>query len=112
MSQKLQEKQRGLVRPVQVVEDEEQGSRLRGLLQEPRGCVEEVKPRVLRLRRRGRGLRKPRQLIAQLGDEPGYERSAGAELREQSFPPFVFEQRPQDLHPWPVRRGTAALPAT
>ncbi len=107
--QELQEQQRGLVRPVQVVDHEGQRLHPGGVRQEGGDAVEEPEARLLGLELGGLG--KPRQPLAHLGDHLGDVGRARPHLRQQGPRLAIVDVGPDDLHPGPVGRGAFALVA-
>jgi hypothetical protein len=109
LGEKLQQQERGPVRPVQVVDHQRQGLALGGVLEEGGDAVEEAKARLLGLELRG--LRQTRQPLAHLGDHLGDVGRARAHLRHQRPRLSVVDVGADDLHPGPVGGGSFALVA-
>jgi hypothetical protein len=102
--EELQEEQRRDVRPVEVVEDDDQGLRGGGGAQEGVDAVEE--PEAGLGRGEGRGSRgRGRQAGRDLGHHLGHHPRAGAQLGPQRGRVAPAGVGAQDLHPGPVGGG-------
>ena len=101
--QVAKQQQRRLVRPMQIVEHEQQRLTLRCVLQERGDRVEEAEPRLLRLQRRRR--LETDHPCRHLGNDLRDDRSTRAELGTQVVGIALVRVRPHDLHPRPVRRA-------
>ena len=103
-----QQEQRRLVRSVEVVEDEDERTGGRRVLQEARGVIEESEPRSLTLENR---LRQVREALSELRNDLSHVGGPGPELRAQRFRRALLHVRAQRLNPRPVGRRAARLPA-
>src|SRR5215510_8495665 len=106
--QETQQLQGRLVRPVQVVKHDQEGSRVRGSTQEGSQAVEQPEPCLLWTNLWWRG-----QIAADLGNlrhEPRDLATAGPELALQSRWLPRARVRAHDLDPRPECRRTATLP--
>ena len=106
--EELEQQQRRSIGRVQIVEHNHHRPRRR-LAQQPGHRVEELKPRPFRLGRRARGATKDGSRYS--GINASSEAHPGAAERAKVDVVAVVQQRTQDLHPRPVRRCPADLPA-
>ena len=91
---------------MQVVEDEHDRAVGGGALQESRNRVEQAHALAP-----GCPFRQLRQQLRQFGKDLHDLRRSGPELRAQAAEVRVVESHPERLHPGPVRRCAAGLPA-
>ncbi len=105
--QELQQQERRLIGPLDVVQDEDQRLRAGGVPQKGGDAVEEPEARLLGLER-GRG-REVGQPLTHLGYDLGDVRGARPHLGLHALCVAVVEVGTDDLDPRPVRRCTAGL---
>jgi hypothetical protein len=103
-----QQEQRGLVGPVEIVEDEHQRPGLGAALQERRDRIEQAKARLLGVDRRRSG--EVGKAIVNLGNDLRHIRHGGAEDLFQHATVALVELDAKDLRPGPVGRRALALP--
>jgi hypothetical protein len=108
-SEESEQKKGGAVPGEQVVEDEHQRLDRRRLLQEPRGCLEEIETSCVRVRcvRGPGGLT---EAIRELGNEQGQVGDRRRAKGPESLVIETLEQTADDLCPHPVRRFSTAFP--
>jgi len=105
----LQQEERGCVCGVEIVEEEDQWAIRRGRAEQLRGGVEESEPRALGLEW-GR-LGKVRQELAELGQDLRDLHRPRSEPGPQRLRIGVAHEPTERLHPRPVGRRSARLPA-
>ena len=107
--EELEREHRRDVGPVQVVEHDDERAALGDGREQAGDRVEEAKARLVGVEvRRHRG--RPER-AGELGQQAGDPRSAGAEPGAQPGGVLAARERAGDLHPRPVRRRAAAVPA-
>ena len=105
----LEEQQRWLVAPVQVVEDEDHRLLAGGVLEERGDAVEETETRLLRLQ--GRRHRQAGQALLHFGDHLRDVRGAGPHLGHELLRLPLVDVGADRLHPRPVGGRAFALVA-
>ncbi len=106
--EEAEQEQRGLVRPVQVVEHDHQRSRTCRRGEESGDRVEQAEPLLLRVAHHSR-LTDGTDLIAQLGDDAGDLRRARSELPGEADGIRIADVGADRLGPGPVRGRALAL---
>src|SRR5262245_38757948 len=92
-----------------VVEEDDKGAISRDRLQQRRRGVEQAHARSLGLGRKRLG--QVRKSLEELGKELSEVGDSGSELRAEKLGIELSEIRTQSLHPRPVGRSSAGLPA-
>jgi hypothetical protein len=105
--QELQQQQRRVVRPVQIVEHQHQRLGAAGVLQELGDAVEETEAHLIRLERRRR--RQTGETLAHVGDHLGDVGRARSHLGAQRLRVALVYVGAHDLHPGPVGGCPGAL---
>ena len=109
-SDELEQEQRALIRPVEVVQDDHEGPGATRFRQEACHRVEEAEAGLLLVGRAG-GHLQLRQPLANVRHELGDLGGARAELVGQLLGSALTDTRSKHLHPRPVRRRASLLPA-